>query len=133
MKADSGKSIPLVPGTSTPHKCPEKQETQTTTTTTAPPEKHETLASLEDIEKAELARGARNFDEEKIKTDIKLINEWARKTAHDFNWKTLDQTETIEDRRARNIAENVDKKQLFDMFFKLKYGKKNNSVDNVSR
>jgi len=133
MKADSGKSIPLVPGTTTPHKCPEKQE--------APPEQaHVTMEGKSepptDKGKYEgrpnpVTPPHREFGDENIKVEAKLINEWARKTAHEYNWKTLDQSETMEDRRARNIAENVDKKDLMHYYFYVKYGQKKNPVDNV--
>lgn len=93
--------------------CPKQEQPQP-----APPPEQETLPTEPEAPKA------KDFDAEKFKAEAKIVNEWARKEAHDLNWKGFDQSETVEDRRARSIDTNVDKKDLFAAYFLMKYGKK---------
>lgn len=132
MKSDSGKSIPLVPGTTTPHKCPEKEVVPKE----APPEQDEilNLATLEDLEKAKKEFPPhREFDEEKTKGEVKRISVWARFQANSINFPdSFDKNSASHDElKARQIDRNVDKKDLMHYYFYVKYGQKKDSVDNL--
>jgi len=141
MKADSGKSIPLVPGTSTPHKCPEKE-------VVPPPEQspQENLKKIldkeakVDPEQAHVTMEGkseppphREFNEEVTKSEVKRISVWARFQANSINFpEDFDKNKaTTDELRARQIDRNVDKKDLMHYYFYVKYSQKKDSVDNV--
>ncbi len=127
MIAESGKKIPLIPNTKNPHVCPEKKGEQPPPT----PPKQEKIETPPKEQKELDVPPHRDFNTEKFKIEAKEINEWARKTAHEFNWRDFDQSETVEDRRARSIDTNVDKKDLFSAYYLVKYGQKKNSMDKL--
>ena len=113
VKADSGKSIPLVPGTTTPHKCPEQE---------AVPDKEEKTETPP----------YREFDEVKTKDEVKRISVWARAEAHKINFPDNfnKNSATTDELRARQIDRNVDKKDMMKYYFWVKYAKKD-SMDNL--
>ena len=81
MKADSGKSIPLVPGTNTPHKCPEKEVVHDFDKTKEAPREQEQENAENVPEQEQLKEEApphREFDEEKIKAEVKRISVWVK-------------------------------------------------------
>ena len=125
VKADSGKSIPLVPGTTTPHKCPETEQIS-----------GEQIGSSEQLKQKLESKPEtppyREFDEVKTKDEVKRICVWARAEANSINFPVdfNKNSATTDELRARQIDRNVDKKDLMLYYFYTKYAdKKKNSVD----
>jgi len=100
-------------------KCPTQEEPKPEP---PKPEQKQLPVKEEEPVKAE----AKNFDDEKFKTEAKIICNWARVTANSINFpENFNKTQaTTDELRARQIDRNVDKKDLFAAFYLVKYGKK---------
>lgn len=122
MVADSGKKIPLIPGTKNPHVCPEKKGEQPPSLVT------ETKPEVEYVPPK-----PSDFDDKVIQAEVKRVSVWARAEANSINFPENfnKNSATHDELRARQIDRNVDKKDLMHYFFEVKYGKKKNSVDKL--
>lgn len=132
MKAESGKLIPLQPGTRNPHKCVEQKKIETPP---APPPQEEKQGYLEHQQPQGQELEYPKFNDKVIQAEVKRVSVWARHEANSINFpEDFDKNSATHDElRARQIDRNVDKKDMMRYFFEVKYGKKKNSVDNVSR
>lgn len=130
MVADSGKKIPLIPGTKNPHVCPEKKGEQPPPTP-PPPEPKQGYLDHQQPQGQEFEYP--KFNDKVIQAEVKRICVWARHEANSINFPEdfHKESSTFDELRARQIDRNVDKKDLMRYFFEVKYGTKKNSVDKL--
>jgi len=123
MKAESGKLIPLKPGTLEPHKCQEEKPE-------APVEEKQGHLDHSQVEGHEVEYP--KFNDKVIQAEVKRISVWARAEANSINFPDsfIKSQATSDELRARQIDRNVDKKDMMRYYFQVKYGSKKNSVDN---
>jgi len=129
MVADSGKKIPLIPGTKNPHVCPEKKGEQPPPTTPPKiPDNPPGYYEHQQVKGDEIEYP--KFNDKVIEAEVKRVSVWARAEANSINFFNKNSA-THDELRARQIDRNVDKKDLMHYFFEVKYGKKKNSVDKL--
>lgn len=131
MKAESGKLIPLQPGTRNPHKCVEQKKIETPPTPPKIPDNPPGYYEHQQVEGQELEYP--KFNDKVIEAEVKRVSVWARHEANSINFpENFDKNSATHDElRARQIDRNVDKKDMMRYFFEVKYGKKKNSVDKL--